>query len=108
MVARRDARGITKPAAPPHPLTRRDYPETDVHAMPGTPQHRDFMMLIFEIIRLFYKPIPTVYVASDMMVYYERDNPRRFVAPEWAFSETTAYPHDLPCLILFRMPGGAP
>jgi Uma2 family endonuclease len=67
-----------KPTASAHGI---EYPESDGRPMGESDLHRDWMMRIFDILRYHYRG-QRVYVASDLLVYYEEGNPRRFVVPD--------------------------
>ncbi len=58
-----------------------DYPESDGKPMGETDLHRDWMFRILEILRHRYRGQP-VYIASDLLVYYEEGSPTRFVVPD--------------------------
>ncbi len=49
--------------------------------MGETDAHRDWMIRLLDIFRCHYRD-QQVYVASDLLVYYEEGNPRRFVVPD--------------------------
>jgi Uma2 family endonuclease len=67
-----------KPTASAHEI---EYPDSDGRPMGESDLHRDWMMRIFDILRYRYRG-QRVYVASDLLVYYEQGNPRRFVVPD--------------------------
>jgi Uma2 family endonuclease len=67
-----------KPTASAHEI---EYPDSDGRPMGESDLHRDWMMRIFDILRYRYRG-QRVYVASDLLVYYEEGNPRRFVVPD--------------------------
>jgi len=58
-----------------------EYPESDGKPMGETDLHRDWMFRILEILRLRYRG-QRVYVASDLLVYYEEGDPSKFVVPD--------------------------
>jgi Uma2 family endonuclease len=58
-----------------------EYPESDGHAMGETDLHRDWMVRILDIFRYRYRG-QRVYVASNLLVYYEEGVPRKFVVPD--------------------------
>jgi Uma2 family endonuclease len=58
-----------------------EYPESDGRPMGESDLHRDWMMRIFDILRHRYRG-QRVYVASDLLVYYEAGNPQQFVVPD--------------------------
>lgn len=59
-----------------------DYPETDGRPMAETPLHRDVLFLCIDILRRWFAADSNVYVSGNMMLYYERGNPRRWVSPD--------------------------
>jgi len=58
-----------------------EYPESDGKPMGETDLHRDWMVRILEILRYRYRA-ERVYVASDLIVYYEEGDPTRSVVPD--------------------------
>ena len=58
-----------------------EYPESDGRPMRETDLHRDWMFRILEILRRRYRD-QRVYLASDLLVYYEEGSPHRFVVPD--------------------------
>jgi Uma2 family endonuclease len=60
---------------------RVEYPESDGKPMGETDLHRDWMIRILDILRYRYRD-QQVYVASDLLVYYEEGAPNRFVVPD--------------------------
>jgi len=58
-----------------------DYPESDGKPMGETDLHRDWMVRILEIMRQRYRG-QRVYIASDLLVYYEEGQPTRFIVPD--------------------------
>ncbi len=58
-----------------------EYPESDGKPMGETDLHRDWMVRILDILRHRYLG-QRVYVASDLLVYYEEGVPRKFVVPD--------------------------
>jgi Uma2 family endonuclease len=58
-----------------------EYPESDGKPMGETDLHRDWMVRILEILRYRYRG-QRVYVASDLIVYYEEGNPTKSVVPD--------------------------
>jgi Uma2 family endonuclease len=57
------------------------YPESDGKPMGETDLHRDWMSRILDILRQRYRG-QRVYVASDLLVYYEEGDPSKFVVPD--------------------------
>ena len=58
-----------------------EYPETDGNPMGETDWHRQWMQRILDLLRYRYRD-QHVYLASDLLVYYEEGNPLRFVVPD--------------------------
>jgi len=58
-----------------------EYPESDGMPMGETDLHRDWMIRILEILRLRYRG-QRVYVASDLLLYYQEGDPTKFVVPD--------------------------
>jgi Uma2 family endonuclease len=58
------------------------YPESDGKPMAETDWHIQCMIEVREALRAFFRPVPDVYVAANMLMYYEEGNPRRSVAPD--------------------------
>jgi Uma2 family endonuclease len=58
-----------------------EYPESDGMPMGETDLHRDWMVRILDILRLRYRG-QRVYVASDLLVYYQEGDPTKFVVPD--------------------------
>jgi len=58
-----------------------EYPESDGKPMGETDLHRDWMYRILDILRQHYRG-QQVYVASNLLVYYQEGDPSRFVVPD--------------------------
>lgn len=58
-----------------------DYPESDGKPMGETELHRDWTIRILDIFRQRYRG-QSVYVASDLLLYYEEGSPTKFVVPD--------------------------
>ncbi len=58
-----------------------EYPESDGVPMGETDLHRDWIIRILDILRYRYRG-QHVYVASDLLVYYDEGIPRHFVVPD--------------------------
>ena len=58
-----------------------EYPESDGKPMGETDLHRDWMFRLLEIFRQRYRD-QQVYIASDLLVYYEEGTPSKFVVPD--------------------------
>lgn len=57
------------------------YPESDGKPMAETELHQDWMIRLRDIVRLRYHG-QRVYVAGNLLVYYQQGDPRRSVAPD--------------------------
>lgn len=60
---------------------RIDYPESDGKPIGETDLHRDWMFRLLEIFRQRYSD-QQVYIASDLLVYYQEGIPSKFVVPD--------------------------
>ena len=58
-----------------------DYPESDGKPMGETDDHRREMVRHIELLEDFYQG-QKVYVSGDLLVYYVRGNPRKYVVPD--------------------------
>ena len=67
------------------PLTRAVdpivYPESDGKPMAETDLHREIMIWIIHLLQRFFAG-QQVYVSGNLLVYYEKGNPRKSVAPD--------------------------
>lgn len=62
-------------------LTDVEYPESDGLPMGETDLHRNWMIRLFDMLQYRYRD-QRVYVACDLLVYYEEGEPSRFVVPD--------------------------
>jgi Uma2 family endonuclease len=58
------------------------YPETDGKPMAETDVHIDVLIYLREALRDHFRDDPQVYVAGNMLFYYEEGNPAACVAPD--------------------------
>jgi Uma2 family endonuclease len=58
-----------------------DYPESDGKPMGETELHHDWTIRIQDILRQRYRG-QSVYVASDLLLYYEEGTPTKFIVPD--------------------------
>jgi Uma2 family endonuclease len=58
------------------------YPETDGKPMAETDVHIDVLIHLREALRDHFRDAPQVYVAGNMLLYYEEGNPAACVAPD--------------------------
>lgn len=59
-----------------------EYPSSDGKPMAETDQHRDDMVALIEGLKARYAPRADVYVAGNLLVYYEEGNPKARFAPD--------------------------
>ena len=57
------------------------YPETDGKPMAESDLHRDFMFHLINLLQRFFQG-QQVYVTGNLLVYYEKGNPHKSVAPD--------------------------
>ena len=58
-----------------------EYPESDGKPMGETDLHRDWMIRILELLRWRYRG-QQVYLASDLIMYYEEGDPTKSIVPD--------------------------
>ena len=58
------------------------YPESDGKPMAETDIHRDVMVDFIQILRNYYHNEKDVYVSGNLLMYYEKGNPRKFISPD--------------------------
>ncbi len=58
-----------------------DYPESDGKPMGETELHRNWTIRILDILQQRYRG-QSVYVASDLLLYYEEGTPTKFIVPD--------------------------
>src|ERR1700757_1155343 len=58
------------------------YPETDGKPIGETDVHIDALIYLREALRDHFRDAPQVYVAGNMLLYYEEGNPTSCVAPD--------------------------
>ena len=59
-----------------------DYPETDGKPMAETGVHIDALIYLREALKDYFRNVPQMYVAGNMLLYYEEGNPAACVAPD--------------------------
>jgi Uma2 family endonuclease len=71
-------------ATRPSPVTERDieYPTGDGKPMAETDVHRDLMLDLIETLKIYYAAHPDVYVSGNLLLFYERGDKRKHVAPD--------------------------
>lgn len=58
-----------------------EYPESDGKPMGETDLHRDAMVRHIDILKQYFRG-QDVYVSGDLLLYYEKGNPKKFVVPD--------------------------
>ena len=58
------------------------YPESDGEPMAETPKHQQVMIDCMDILRNHFRRFADVYIAGNMLLYYEEGNPRKSVSPD--------------------------
>ena len=58
------------------------YPESDGKPMAETEVHIDALIYLREALKDYFRESPQVYVAGNMLLYYEEGNPAACVAPD--------------------------
>lgn len=58
------------------------YPESDGKPMAETDLHRNNMIALLHALEQFFKDDPQVYVAGNILLYYEKGNPKASCAPD--------------------------
>lgn len=67
---------------PSPPRAEIEYPESDGQPMAETDTHRDEMIDAILSLKEHYRNDPQVYVAGNLLIYYEEGNPEKSVAPD--------------------------
>ena len=58
------------------------YPESDGEPMAESPKHQQVMIDCMDILRSHFRGFVDVYIAGNMLLYYEEGNPRKSVSPD--------------------------
>ncbi|MDQ3249766.1 MAG: Uma2 family endonuclease [Chloroflexota bacterium] len=66
---------------PAHATEAVYYPETDGKPMAESDLHREIMFFMIHLLQRFFAGQP-VYVSGNLLLYYEKGNPRKSVAPD--------------------------
>ncbi len=61
---------------------RNNYPTTDFRPMAETDFHRKLMTAVIDTLIAWYATRPDVYVTGNLLLFYEKGNKRRHVAPD--------------------------
>jgi Uma2 family endonuclease len=69
---------------PANSLLYRDngYPTSDGKPMAETDWHRELMVTLIQILKIYYSGVPLVYVSGNLLVFYVPGNKRRHVSPD--------------------------
>jgi len=59
-----------------------EYPESDGKPMAETDVHRDLMIDFIQMLKAHFQSESDIYVSGNLLLYYEKGNPRRSVAPD--------------------------
>ncbi len=59
-----------------------DYPESDGKPMAETDIHRDLILELIEILKVWFLQNADVYVTGNIMMYYEMGKPQKCVSPD--------------------------
>lgn len=79
----------------PLPGTRVDplYPDSDGRPMGDTDFHTDALVWLRDALRDFYAEAPDVYVAANIVLYYQQDTPKRRRDPDVLVAKGVAGKH---------------
>jgi Uma2 family endonuclease len=58
------------------------YPDTDGQPMTESDATRDYLLYCVEVLQLYFKGRPHVYVSGNLFVYYEEGNPKASISPD--------------------------
>ncbi|NJL47073.1 MAG: Uma2 family endonuclease [Leptolyngbyaceae cyanobacterium SM2_5_2] len=58
------------------------YPDSDGQPMTESDATRDYLLYCVEVLRLYFKSRPNVYVSGNLFVYYEEGNPKASISPD--------------------------
>jgi Uma2 family endonuclease len=64
------------------PHQKIEYPESDGKPMAETDTHINVIIYLREALRDYFRDKPQVYVAGNLMLYYEEGNPSASIAPD--------------------------
>jgi Uma2 family endonuclease len=59
-----------------------EYPDADGKPMAETPEHRDNLAWLIEMLRAWFEGNDRVYISGNTFLYYVQGNPRRHVSPD--------------------------
>lgn len=58
------------------------YPETDGEPMAESDVHREELVYLIEALRDHFRELPDLYVSGNLLLYYQKGNPKACVAPD--------------------------
>jgi Uma2 family endonuclease len=58
------------------------YPDCDGQPMSESDATRDYLLYCVEVLRLYFKGRPNVYVSGNLFIYYEEGNPSATLSPD--------------------------
>ena len=58
------------------------YPDSDGQPMTESDATRDYLLYCVEVLRLYFKGRPNIYVSGNLFIYYEEGNPKAAVSPD--------------------------
>lgn len=58
------------------------YPESEGKPIGETDWHISVILYLRTALRFFFRHVDDIYVAADMLFYYEKGNPSRFKVPD--------------------------
>ena len=73
---------MTITLAPPRAKPAIVYPESDGKPMAETDAHRNLIIAILFALEQRYQADPQVYIAGNLLLYYEEGNPKASLAPD--------------------------
>ncbi len=58
------------------------YPDSDGQPMTESDATRDYLLYCVEVLQLYFRGRPNVYVSGNLFVYYEEGNPKASISPD--------------------------
>lgn len=58
------------------------YPDSDGQPMSESDATRDYLIYGVEVLKLYFKSRPNIYVSGNLFIYYEEGNPKASVSPD--------------------------
>jgi Uma2 family endonuclease len=59
-----------------------EYPSSDGEPMAESDQTRDYLVYSVEVLEIYFKQHPDVYVSGNSFIYYEKGKPKSVVSPD--------------------------